>query len=116
MILANVLMWSDTVFYPDYSATAEAAGVTPIADQSTAGAILMAECMVLALCIFAWVFLRWAKEDIEKQDLLDLALDRRIELDPARAARAVAAGRGPELRARIEAGASLGEREEPVGR
>ena len=116
MILANVLMWSDTVFYPDYSATAEAAGVTPIADQSTAGAILMAECMVLALGIFAWVFLRWAKEDIEKQDLLDLAQDRQVELDPARAARAVAAGRGPELRARIEAGASPGEREEAVGR
>lgn len=104
MVLANVFMWSDAVFYPDYSATAEAAGITPIADQSTAGSILMGECTILALAIFAWVFLRWAKEDVEKQDLLDLAIESRFELTSARAARAVAAGRGPELRARIEAG------------
>ncbi|HEX4753745.1 MAG TPA: cytochrome c oxidase assembly protein [Solirubrobacterales bacterium] len=106
MIMANVFMWSDTIFYPDYSKTAEAAGITPIADQSTSGAILMGECTILALCIFGWVFLRWAKEDIEKQDLLDLAIDNHFELTSARAERAVAAGRGPELRARIEAGGS----------
>ncbi len=104
MVLANVLMWADTVFYPAYSKTSEAVGIAPIADQSTAGAILMGECTMLALGIFAWVFLRWAKEDIEKQDLLDLAIDRRFDLTPDRAARAVAAGRGPELRERIEAG------------
>ena len=102
MVLANVFMWSDAVFYQDYSATAEAAGITPIADQSTSGAILMGECTILALAIFAWVFLRWAKEDVERQDLLDLAIDNHFELTSARAARAVAAGRGPELRARIE--------------
>jgi len=104
MVLANVLMWSDTVFYPDYSAGAEAAGVSPVADQSTAGAILMTECMLLALGIFAWVFLRWAREDTARQELIDLARDRQVELDPARAARAVAAGREEELRARIERG------------
>ncbi len=104
MVMANVFMWSDTIFYPDYSATAIAAGITPIADQSTAGSILMGECTILALAIFAWVFLLWAKEDIEKQDLLDLAIDQDFDLTSARAARAVAAGRGDELRARIEAG------------
>jgi putative membrane protein len=109
MIMANAFMWSDTIFYPDYSATAEAVGITPIADQSTAGAILMAECTFLSLAIFAWVFLRWAKEDIEKQDLLDLAIDRGFELTSARAARAVAAGRGKELRARIEGRSSRGD-------
>jgi putative membrane protein len=107
MIMANVFMWADTIFYPDYTKTAEAAGISAIADQSTSGAILMAECTFLALGVFAWVFLRWAKEDIEKQDLLDLAIDRQFELTPARASRAVAAGRGPELRARIEAGGKL---------
>lgn len=102
MVMANVFMWSDVVMYPDYSKTAEAAGITPIADQSTSGAILMGECTILALMVFAWVFLRWAKEDIEKQDLLDLAYLNQVELSDARAARAVAAGRGSELRARIE--------------
>jgi cytochrome c oxidase assembly factor CtaG len=114
MVLANVLMWSDSIFYPAYSKTAEAAGITPIADQSTAGAILMVECTILALCIFAWVFLRWASEDMERQDLLDLAIDRNYELTSARAERAVAAGRGPELRARIEAGAALPDLPEDV--
>jgi cytochrome c oxidase assembly factor CtaG len=114
MIMANVFMWSDVVFYPDYTATAEAAGITAIADQSTSGAILMGECTFLALGIFAWVFLRWAKEDIEKQDLLDLAIDHHVELTAARAARAVAAGRGPELRARIEAGQSIPDRPPPA--
>jgi cytochrome c oxidase assembly factor CtaG len=114
MVMANVFMWSDVVMYPDYSKTAEAVGITPIADQSTSGAILMGECTLLALGIFAWVFLRWAKEDIEKQDLLDLAIDYQVELSAARAARAVAAGRGPELRARIEAGQSVPERSPPA--
>jgi cytochrome c oxidase assembly factor CtaG len=109
MVMANVFMWSDTIMYPDYSKTAEAAGIAPIADQSTSGAILMGECTILALAIFAWVFLRWAKEDIEKQDLLDLAIDNHFELSSARAERAVAAGRGPELRARIEAGGRSGD-------
>jgi putative membrane protein len=115
MIMANVFMWSDVVFYPDYTASAEAFGITAIADQSTSGAILMGECTFLALGIFAWVFLRWAKEDIEKQNLLDLAIDRHFELTNERAARAVAAGRGPELRARIEAGGTDPVLSEPPG-
>ncbi|MBS1676780.1 MAG: cytochrome c oxidase assembly protein [Actinobacteria bacterium] len=102
MVLANVLMWSDSVFYPDYSATAVANGIEPIADQSTAGAILMGECMLMALAIFAWVFLRWAREDVERQELLDLAYAEGVPLTPERAARAVAAGRGAALRERIE--------------
>jgi len=89
MIMANVFMWSDSIFYPDYTKTAEAVGISAIADQSTSGAILMAECTFLALGIFAWVFLRWAKEDIEKQDLLDLAIDRHFALTSERASRAV---------------------------
>lgn len=105
MVLANTLMWSDSVFYPDYSATAISRGIEPVADQSTAGAILMVECMLMALGLLAWVFLRWAAEDIERQDLLDLADAEKFGLTSARAARAVAAGRGAELRERIEAGA-----------
>ncbi|MFN8217280.1 MAG: cytochrome c oxidase assembly protein [Solirubrobacterales bacterium] len=111
MVLANTLMWSDTAFYPDYEPTEAARGISAVADQSTAGAILMIECMVMALVLFGWIFLRWAKEDIERQNLLDLAQDQHFDLTSARAARAVAAGRGQELRERIEAGsATAGER------
>jgi hypothetical protein len=99
-------MWSDSIFYPDYSGSAMANGIEPIADQSTAGAILMGECMVMALAIFAWVFLRWAREDIERQELLDLAQAEGFPLTSQRATRAVAAGRGAALRERIEGRAS----------
>ena len=105
MALANTLMWSGADLYPDYAHTALSHGLSPVEDQSTAGAILMVECMVMALALFAWVFLRWAADDTERQDLLDLATDRRVELSSARAARAVAAGGGDRLRERIESAA-----------
>jgi cytochrome c oxidase assembly factor CtaG len=104
MGLANMLMWSGTAFYPSYGPSAEELGISPATDQGTAGAILMSWCMVLALGLFCWVFMRWAREDSERQDLLDLADARGYELTPERAARAVSAGRGPALRERIEAG------------
>lgn len=102
MVLANFLMWSGTVLYPDYEPTVRAAGIDPIADQGIAGAILMTECMLMALLLFGLVFMRWAREDSERQELLDLAHERGVELSPERAERAVASGRGAELRARIE--------------
>ena len=55
----------------------------------------------LPACILAWLVLRWAQQDTERQDLLDLAYDAGIELDPRRAGRAVSAGRAPELRNRL---------------
>ena len=51
---------------------------------------------------------RTAREGEERQALLDLARQRGVELTDARAARAVAAGRGAELRQRIERGSSAG--------
>ena len=51
--------------------------------------------------VFAWLFLRAARESEERQGLLDLAAARGVALDEARASRAVAAGRGERLRRRI---------------
>jgi putative membrane protein len=62
----------------------------------------MVEESVLTLCLFCWLFLRTARESEERQDLLELAHDRGIALTEERAARAVTAGRGSELRARLE--------------
>jgi hypothetical protein len=53
--------------------------------------------------LFGWLFLKAAREGEERQELLDLASARGVELDPRRAARAVAAGRGADLRRRLEA-------------
>ena len=103
-ILGNVLMWSGTVLYPIYAPGERYWGISPIADQSTAGVVMMVEGTFLALGLLAWVFFEASREGIEKQRLLDLAHDRGIELDDARAQRAVAAGHGDRLEKQLIAG------------
>jgi putative membrane protein len=97
VILGNVLMWSGSVLYPVYAEGERYWGITPLADQSTAGVVMMIEGTFLGLGLLAWVFFEVAREGIEKQRLLDLAMERGIELDEARAQRAVAAGQGDRL-------------------
>src|SRR5271165_2407695 len=115
-VLGNVLLWSGTVFYPYYKTGEAKFHISPLADQNLAGAIMMIEGSLLTLGLFCWLFLRTARESEERQDLLDLARARGLELTDARAARAVAAGRGAELRRRLEANGSAPERmEAPSG-
>jgi cytochrome c oxidase assembly factor CtaG len=96
-ILGNILMWSGTVLYPAYAEGERYWGISPLADQSTAGVVMMIEGTFLGLGLLAWVFFEVAREGTEKQRLLDLALERGVELDEARAQRAVAAGQGERL-------------------
>jgi putative membrane protein len=102
-ILGNVLMWSGTVLYPIYAPGERYWGISAIADQSTAGVIMMIEGTFLALGVLAWVFFEVAREGTEKQDLLDLARERGVPLDERRAQRAVAAGHGALLEDRLSA-------------
>jgi cytochrome c oxidase assembly factor CtaG len=101
-VLANVLLWSATVFYPHYRAGAARWGISALQDQSVAGAVMMVEGSFLTIGLFAWLFLRSAREGEERQQLLDAAAARGVALSERRAARAVAAGRGGELRERLE--------------
>jgi cytochrome c oxidase assembly factor CtaG len=103
-VLGNVLAWSGTVFYPVYAQGEAYWEITPLQDQNVAGAIMMIEGSILTVCLFAWLFLRAGREGQERQELLDLARERGLELSEARAARAVAAGQGAELRRRLERG------------
>jgi cytochrome c oxidase assembly factor CtaG len=100
-ILANVLLWT-TAVYPDYAAGERIWGITPATDQKIGAGIMMVEGSIVTLCLFAWLFIRAGREGEERQELLDLAQLRGVELDERRAARAVSAGRGAELRERIE--------------
>ena len=90
-------MWSGTVLYPIYAPGERYWGISALADQSTAGVVMMIEGTFLALGLLAWVFFEASREGIEKQRLLDLAHDRGVELDAERAQRAVAAGHGKRL-------------------
>jgi cytochrome c oxidase assembly factor CtaG len=101
-VLANILMFGGGAFYHAYAAGEAAHGLAPDADQVAAGAVMMVEESILTIVLFCWLFLRAARENEERQQLLDLAARRGVALTPERAARAVAAGRSDELRARIE--------------
>ena len=103
-VLANVFIWSDTIFYPDYADGQRSWGIAPLSDQGAAGAILMVEGSILTVMVMAWLFLRAARRDEERQQLQDYAADRGLRLDDARAARAANADRSAELRERLTAG------------
>jgi putative membrane protein len=109
-VLGNVFLWSTSAFYPFYTHGDAVSHIAPVTDQNLAGAIMMVEESLLTLGLFCWLFLRAAREGEERQDLLDFASARGLELTEARAARAVAAGRGADLRRRLEARTGSGER------
>jgi cytochrome c oxidase assembly factor CtaG len=103
-VLANVLIFGGTVFYPIYRAGDAHWHISPIADQVAAGGVMMVEESLLTIGLFCWLFLRVARQNEERQELLDYALAHGIALDERRAQRAVAAGRGQELWERLQQG------------
>src|SRR4051794_17736046 len=103
-VLGNVFIWAGTVFYPGYEPGDAAHGISPLSDQGVAGAIMMGEGMIVTLAVLTWAFLKWAADTTERQRLLDLAEAQGIELDEARAARAVQAGQAKHLEERLRAG------------
>src|SRR5204863_153877 len=77
-VLANALLWSATVFYPYYDVGAARWDISPLRDQSAAGGLMMVEGSLLTIGLFAWLFLRSARESQERQEDVELAalLDR----------------------------------------
>jgi cytochrome c oxidase assembly factor CtaG len=102
-ILGNIFVFGGNAFYEVYAKGEASWHISPTADQNVAGAIMMVEGSILTIFLFAWLFNKSARESDERQELLELAQARGYELTEQRAARAVAAGRGADLRARIEA-------------
>lgn len=103
-IVANVFVWAGTPFYDVYEAGERAWGIGALSDQVAAGSVMMVEGSIVTICILGWLFLRAGAEEEEAMALDELAAARGVPLPEGRAARAVAAGRGAELRARIERG------------
>ena len=105
-VLANALLWSSGVLYPQYARGQAEWGITAANDQSAAGAIMMIEGSIITILLFCWLFLKAARESEERQELAEFAAWRRRG-DGARADRA---GRGRRaaataLRERIESSA-----------
>jgi cytochrome c oxidase assembly factor CtaG len=104
-VLGNAMVFSGTPWYPYYRAGDAHWHISRIADQVSAGGLMMVEESLLTIGLFCWLFLKVARENEERQRLLDYAEQHEIALDERRAARAVAAGRGDELWERLRAGA-----------
>jgi cytochrome c oxidase assembly factor CtaG len=104
IVLGNVFMWSNSIFYPDYAAGEAHWNLSAVTDQSIAGVVMMVEGGFVTLGVLAWLFLEWARQDTERQRLLDLAEQRGVPLSEARAARAAAAGQGGRLEERLRRG------------
>jgi putative membrane protein len=102
-LLGNIFIWSGSVFYPDYRPGQASWDLTPLQDQGAAGTIMMIESSIVTVVLLGWLFVKTARESEERQELLELASARGLELSERRAARAVASGRGDELRRRLEA-------------
>lgn len=100
-VLANIMIFGGTVFYPYYRPGDAHWHIGAMADQVAAGGLMMVEESLLTIGLFCWLFLRVARENEQRQALLDYAGQHGLELDDRRAARAVAAGRGDELAQRL---------------
>jgi cytochrome c oxidase assembly factor CtaG len=109
-VLANAMIFSSSAWYPYYRVGDARWHVSRVADQVAAGGLMMVEESLLTIGLFCWLFLKVARENEERQRLLDYADAHHIALDEERAGRAVAAGRGDELweRLRAAAGAPTG--------
>jgi cytochrome c oxidase assembly factor CtaG len=90
-VLGNVFFWAGTVFYATYERTDRLLGLSPLADQGTAGAVMMIEGSLVTIGALAWLFLKLAAEGELRQRLLEEGLD------PRTVRRAVRYGRGEEL-------------------
>jgi putative membrane protein len=101
-LLGNIFLWSGSVFYPDYRVGQASWHMSPLQDQGAAGTIMMIESSIVTVLLLGWLFVKTARESEERQELLELASSRGLELSESRAARAVASGRGDELRRRLE--------------
>ena len=106
-VLANAMIFSGSVFYPIYRAGDAHWRISPMADQISAAGVMMVEESLLTIGLFCWLFLKVARENEERQALLDYAASQGVELDEQRAARAVAAGRGAELWERVRSRAAV---------
>jgi cytochrome c oxidase assembly factor CtaG len=76
-VLANVFVWAGEPFYDVYDAGDEYLGLSPGADQSLAGSLMMLEGSLVTVVAIAWLFLRLAQEGEVRQRLLESGHDAR---------------------------------------
>jgi putative membrane protein len=92
--LANIFLWSGTIFYPYYLTGEARFHISPIADQNIAGAIMLGEEAIVTVCLLYWLFKHASHEATERLDQHVLASARGSGPEDSGSARARAAARG----------------------
>jgi cytochrome c oxidase assembly factor CtaG len=76
-LLGNVFVWGEGPFYEIYDRGDDFLGLSPSADQSLAGSLMMLEGSLVTVIAIAWLFLRMAQEGEIRQELLERGHDPR---------------------------------------
>jgi len=101
--LANVFLWSDTVFYPYFIHRDLVRNISPLADQNVAGAVMLIGDSVLTLGLLVWLFVHTLKESEEPNELAEIARASGLPLGDAYLAKPpIAATRSSEHRGRFQ--------------
>ena len=75
--IGNVFVWGGDAFYAVYREGDGYLGLSPAADQSLAGSLMMLEGSVVTIVALSWLFLRLAEEGEARQELLESGHDPR---------------------------------------
>jgi len=76
-VIGNVFIWAGGPFYDVYETGDEFLGLSPEADQSLAGSLMMLEGSIVTIVAIAWLFLRMAQEGEIRQELIERGVDER---------------------------------------
>ena len=76
-VLGNVFIWGGSAFYDVYETGDDYLGLSPAADQSLAGSLMMLEGSLVTIVAIAWLFLRMAQEGDVRQELIEQGHDPR---------------------------------------
>jgi putative membrane protein len=76
-VIGNVFIWGGSAFYDVYETGDDYLGLSPAADQSLAGSLMMLEGSLVTIVAIAWLFLRMAQEGDVRQELIEKGHDPR---------------------------------------
>ena len=76
-VVGNVFIWGGAAFYDVYATGDDYLGLSPDADQSLAGSLMMLEGSIVTIVALAWLFLRLAQEGDVRQELIESGVDER---------------------------------------
>jgi cytochrome c oxidase assembly factor CtaG len=77
-IVGNVFIWGGSPYYDTYRTGDDYLGLSPSADQSLAGSLMMLEGSIVTVVAIAWLFLRMAQEGEVRQELIEQGHDPRV--------------------------------------